>query len=347
MKTSIPPAHEHPFAQYVRILGKGKKGTRSLTETEAYDALSMVLKGDVEDVQLGAFLMLMRVKEESAEELIGFVRAVRQSIAHDHTELAALNPTIDWSSYAGKRRHLPWYLLAIFALANAGKTVFMHGASGHTIDRLYTQDVLKAMGFSTASNAREAQHQLDTQGFCYFPLAQLSPELHRIIELRNTLGLRSPVHTLARLLNPCDAQTVMQGIFHPGYRPVHQEAAVSLANLTPGYNAVAVIKGEAGEIERNPDSECLVQAVHQGQMVDTTWPALFSKRHVKEQTLDISVLKAVWEGDTHHEYGEAAIIGTLAIVLNTLDHSLSQDAAQEQATALWDNRARDFIANAQ
>ena len=61
MKTSIPPSHEHPFAQYVRVLGKGKKGSRSLTEAEAYDAMSMIMAGQVEDVQLGAFLMLLRV----------------------------------------------------------------------------------------------------------------------------------------------------------------------------------------------------------------------------------------------------------------------------------------------
>ena len=80
MKTSIPPAHEHPFAQYVRILGKGKKGSRSLTEAEAFDAMDMIMNGQVQDVQLGAFLMLMRVKEESAEELLGFVKAVKQSL---------------------------------------------------------------------------------------------------------------------------------------------------------------------------------------------------------------------------------------------------------------------------
>ena len=71
---------EHPFAQYVRILGKGKNGTRPFTEQEAFDSFSMVLAGEVEPVQLGAYMMLMRVKEETREELVGFVRAVRNSI---------------------------------------------------------------------------------------------------------------------------------------------------------------------------------------------------------------------------------------------------------------------------
>lgn len=69
---------EHPFAQYIRILGKGKTGSRSLNQQEAFDAFSMILNQQVEDVQLGAFLMLLRVKEESVDELIGFVQATRQ-----------------------------------------------------------------------------------------------------------------------------------------------------------------------------------------------------------------------------------------------------------------------------
>jgi anthranilate phosphoribosyltransferase len=72
---------EHTFAQYVRILGKGKTGTRSLTREEAYTAMAMILDGEVEDVQLGAFLMLLRVKEESHQELSGFVAAVKDHIS--------------------------------------------------------------------------------------------------------------------------------------------------------------------------------------------------------------------------------------------------------------------------
>ena len=70
-----PPRSEHPFAQFIRILGKGKTGTRSLDLGEARQAFGMVLRGEIEAVQLGAFLMLLRVKEEAPEELAGFVQA--------------------------------------------------------------------------------------------------------------------------------------------------------------------------------------------------------------------------------------------------------------------------------
>ena len=54
---------EHPFAPYVRTLGRGKRARRSLTREEAADAMAMILCGEAEPAQIGAFLMLLRVKE--------------------------------------------------------------------------------------------------------------------------------------------------------------------------------------------------------------------------------------------------------------------------------------------
>ena len=62
---------EHPFAQYVRIIGRGKNVGRSYTEEEAETAMDMILADQVEPEQLGAFLMLLRVKEETPEEVAG------------------------------------------------------------------------------------------------------------------------------------------------------------------------------------------------------------------------------------------------------------------------------------
>ena len=99
-KRNLYKDFEHPFAQFVRIVGKGKNGARSLTYDEAYQAFSMILKNEVLDVQLGAFLMLLRVKEESVDELTGFVQATK-----DQLNFQPLAVDLDWSSYAGKRKH--------------------------------------------------------------------------------------------------------------------------------------------------------------------------------------------------------------------------------------------------
>ncbi len=323
------PHPEHPFAEIIRILGKGKKGSRPLTQEEAYRAMRMIMADEVLPVQLGAFLMLMRVKEETPEELAGFVQAAREQFNFAEETVVDL----DWSTYAGKRRHLPWFLLSALLLADNGITVFMHGASGHTAGRLYTEDALNALGLQRAGSIGQARQQLAQQHFSYLSLQQFCPKLHDIIELRPILGLRSPVHTLVRLLNPFNANYSIQGIFHPGYRPVHQQAAALL-----NQPHMAVLKGEGGETERNPDMECLVQSVHNGELADENWPALFGRRHVKAELLAPEQLASVWQGRLDDEFAQASIIGTAAIALKLLGKAETQQQAHELAAAYWANR---------
>ena len=77
----------------------------------------MILAGRVLPEQLGAFLMLLRVKEESPEEIAGFVRAARASM---RPPAGAPHVDLDWSSYAGKGRQLPWFILSALLLARNG-----------------------------------------------------------------------------------------------------------------------------------------------------------------------------------------------------------------------------------
>jgi len=322
--------HEHPFAEFIKILGKGKKGSRPLTQDEAYRAMQMILSNQVQPIQLGAFLMLMRIKEETCEELAGFVQAAKETI-ESSAQTASVD--LDWSSYAGKRRHLPWFLLSTLLLAENDIKVFIHGAGGHTAGRLYTENVLNSLGIKTALSVKDAKQQLSTQNFSYLSLEHICPKLYEMINLRPVMGLRSPVHTLVRLLNPCNAPHSIQGIFHPSYRQVHQKAALLL-----NQPHMAVLKGEGGETERNPDVECLVQSVHNGQLSDEIWPALFPHRHVKAETLDPLQLSELWQGKLTDEFAEATVLGTTAVVLKLLGKAENQQQAEEIAKDFWAQR---------
>ncbi len=324
---------EHPFAPFVRILGKGKKGSRGLTEDEALTSMAMILKDEVTPEQLGAFLMLLRVKEETPEEVSGFVKAIREYIEREDTAFADL----DWSSYAGKRRHSPWYVLSALLLAENGIKVCMHGAEGHTAGRIYTSEVLKPLGIKVADTLDEARNQISETNFCYIPLQTISQRLKDILELRPYLGLRSPIHTVGRMINPLNAPYCIQAIFHPGYQKVHQEAAQIM-----GENNLVVFKGEAGEVERNPDIACTVSSVTNGEMIDEEWPALFAKRHVKEESIDPERLVKVWRGqDDNVEYAEAAIVSTAAIALRLMEKAEGPEDAMQKAQAMWDARNKD------
>lgn len=326
---------QHPFSQYIRTLGRGKKGARSLSQDEAREAMGMILDGHVEPEQLGAFLMLVRVKEETPEEVAGFVQAVRERITLPGN-LPAVD--VDWSSYAGKRRHLPWFILSVLALVNSGVKVFMHGMQGRKDNRIYTPDVFKELGIPMADSISEAAQQIENTGFSYLGLDKLFPRLQQLINLRDLLGLRSPVHTVSRMLNPFDAPCQMQGIFHPGYLDIHQGAATLL-----NQPHMAVIKGDGGEIECNPDSDIQIYSVHSRSQVIENWPSMFSTRHTKPDVLDINAMKAMWRGDQQDEYGHGAIITTIAVTLYTMGKTGSREESLAIANEVWGARDKNLV----
>ena len=316
---------EHPFAPFVRILGKGKRGARNLTREEAREAMGMLLEDKVEDTQLGAFLMLLRHKEESAEEMAGFTEAVRERLTAPEIKV-----DIDWPTYAGKKRHLPWYLLAAKCLAQNGVRIFMHGGGAHTAGRLYSEQLLDALAIPLCRNWQSVNEALDTGNLAFMPLQDWAPHLQRMIDLRNTLGLRSPIHSLARILNPLGARCGLQSIFHPGYQSVHREASSLL-----GDNSI-VIKGDGGEVEINPDTLSHLYGTTAGVGWDEEWPALSAQRHVKPASLQPEHLLALWRGEVEDSYPQLALLSTMALALRGL--GTPREQAFEQAQRFWDNR---------
>lgn len=331
-------SQEHPFAQYVRILGKGPRLSRPLTFDEARDGFAMVLRGEVEPVQLGAFLCLLRVKTETPEEAAGLAAAIRATIVPPED---APKVDLDWSSYAGKTRQLPYYLLAALALAGHGIRVFMHGSEGHTAGRVWTSEALAALGLAQSTSMADAGTRLERGNFAYMTLEHLSPPLHAIMELRHKLGLRSPVHTVARLANPFGAPCALSSVSHPAYAPVHQEASRLL-----GEKRMAVFKGEGGEVERRPEKTCEVLSLADGQPVAEDWPALVDGARPHEEHLDLGRLKRLWSGAEANEMATAAIAGTMAIALRAMGRAGSVDEAEGMAQVLWRERDKSTVPGA-
>ncbi len=323
----------HPFALYIQALGKGRRGARDLTLAEAEHAMRMILGGQVRAEQLGAFLMLLRVKEETPDELAGFVQAARERVA---APADFPRVELDWAAYAGKRRQLPWFVLSALLLAQHGITVLMHGT--HVAGRVCADDALASLGFAGCTSHAQAAQQLQQHNFAYLPLRALDPQLQRLLDLKATLGLRSPVHSMVRMLNPARAATSMLGIFHPGYDVTHQAAAVLLADQN-----LAVFKGEGGEAERNPDNACTVRMVLQGRLGEEAWPAQFAHRHLKDEGMDVARLGRLWRGEIEDEYALAAVMGTAAIALRALGHAHDSAHAMQQANDLWRQRDLKFL----
>ena len=105
------------IASYIKEIGRGKEGARSLTQAQAYDLMSQVLDQRVTELEIGAFAIAMRIKGESIDELSGFLEAVHERCIPIRPE----RPTIVLPSYNGARK-LP-NLTALLALLLAQEGV--------------------------------------------------------------------------------------------------------------------------------------------------------------------------------------------------------------------------------
>lgn len=327
---------EHPFAQFIRIIGRGPNLSRPLDEEEMYEAAKMILAGEVEPLQLGAFLCILRVRTEVAGEGAGFVRAVRDTLP---IPADAPKVDVDWATYSGKKRQLPWYLLAAMLLAHNGITICMQGTEGHTEGRLFSSEALSKLGLPLAGSIDEAAAQIRATNFAYLPLRVMVPRLQEIIELKSILGVRSPVNTFARMINPFNAAHELQTVFHPNYRDVHRDTAKLL-----GQPHMAVFKGEGGEAERRPHKPVVVQYLHDGAMSEEQWPALVDEdAFYKDDDMNLDRLPRIWAGEESDIYGEAAVVGTTAYVLRLMGRADSPSDAVAQAQDMWDGRNKSRL----
>jgi anthranilate phosphoribosyltransferase len=320
------------FASYVQALGRGPGRSRPLTRAEAADALGLLLQEDAVDPhQAGAFLMLLRYRGEDEDELAGLVDAARHAVG---AAPAADRPVdLDWPSYgAGRTREAPWFLLAALALAAGGVRIVMHGSNEFSTG-IAVADGLAALDHPAATSRAEAAGQLAASGFAYLPLAALSPGLDRLLGLRRLFGLRSPINTLARLIDPFDARAGIDGVFHPPYIDRHIAAARRLDRPR-----LLVMKGGGGEAERNP-AKPMVARLHQAAAdpVEIQLPPLIGRLPDEARPIGLDGFRAVWRGEAAPVGATETIVGTMALGLVATGRA-APDEADAAARDLWHAR---------
>jgi len=324
----LPPPRSatdsHDFAPFIRILGRGPGRSRSLTRAEARHALGMVLRGEARPEQVGALLMLLRYRGEAVEEMAGLVEAARE---HAGLPWALQRPVdLDWPSYAdGRTRGLPWYLLSALLLAQSGLRVVMHGPL-HGPGRQPLVETLARLGIAPSSSAEAANAALAASGFAFLPLEALSPGLAELLALRGVLGLRSPLNTACRLLDPAGASASVDGVFHPPYIALHLGAAALLGRR------VTVLKGGGGEAEWTGAKPL---AVNDGGP-ERIWPVLPGAG--KPVSGSVDDLLAVWAGTRLDVAAETVVVATAAIALHAVGRSRDPDDCSARARALWAQR---------
>lgn len=227
--------------QFIAKVAKGQKTSKDLTWEEAKQAMKCLIEGQATPIQVGAFLVAMRMKTESVTELASFTAAARQYVAPlPVPEGLAL---VDFPTYAGKQDTFHASIGAAVVAAAADAVVLMHGHEGIP-QRPGTAAVLKVMGIPTELKPKQVADELVTKGFAYLDIALYHPPIARFLDLRTELGLRNLFHPVARMLNPARASSQVIGLTHPSYFDKTAEALRML-----GARRALVIRGVEGDPE--------------------------------------------------------------------------------------------------
>jgi anthranilate phosphoribosyltransferase len=312
------------LAPLVRALARGPGRSRHLTEGEAEAAMRAILDGTAEPEAVGALLMLMRYRGEDAAEVAGLARALRAALP----AWPGPAPALDWPSYAaGRSRGAPWFLLAARLVARAGAPVLIHGWNSHLSPRADVRAALPHAGIARARSVAEAAEILARDGIAYLPAESALPRLVDLLRLRDVLGLRSPLNTAARALNPGGAAASVQGVFHPPYRALAAEAAGRL-----GLPRLSVLKGGGGEFERHPGKPAQLDGLRGGAPFAAELPPLTeATRRMADDDHGPEALAALWSGALRDPFAEAVVTGTAALALDAA--GIDADPA-----ALWAGR---------
>jgi anthranilate phosphoribosyltransferase len=325
------PDTESRFSSFVATLGRGPGRSRALTRQEAAEAFGMVLRGQADPHQVGAFLMLLRFRGEDAEEIAGLVEAAREYAGLPRPDL---HVDLDWPSYgAGRTRGAPWFLLSALALARAGTTVLMHGSNDFS-SGIDVATGLRALGIRPATGISDAGDQLRSARFAYLPLRAMAPTLDDMLDMRRLFGLRSPVNTAARLLNPADAPFGVDGVFHPPYIDVHLGVADRM-----GRQRLLVLKGGGGEAERVPLKAATISIWdHANGRGEISLPAVEGLKPPAPAEDTPDLLADVWFGNAEPATPLATIQATIALGLMAMKRTEDPATAMDHARTIWADR---------
>jgi anthranilate phosphoribosyltransferase len=229
------------IASYLREIGRGKDGARSLGREQAADLMARLLDGQVSDVEAGAFAIAMRIKGETPEELAGFMDAAAPRLLPLPSPPAA--GAVVLPSYNGARRLPNLVPLLALQLAREGLAVLVHGLEEDP-GRVTTAAVFEALGLPPVRDAAGVGARWAAGVPAFIATDDLHPSLARVLALRRLIGLRNPAHSLAKLLPAVGpARNAVRVVNH-----THPEYAVSLGEFLKLTQATALLmRGTEGE----------------------------------------------------------------------------------------------------
>src|SRR5882762_8479280 len=181
---------------------------RDLGLDESAAVLAEIMAGNASEIQIAAFLIALRTKGETVDELAGLARAMRALAAHVSSTRADL---LDTAGTGGGRRTFNVSTTAALIAAGAGCAVAKHGNRSATSSS-GSADLLEALGARIDLDPTGVSSCIDDTGFGFM----FAPAHHQatrfVVPVRRELGVRTIFNLLGPLTNPAGARRQLIGV---------------------------------------------------------------------------------------------------------------------------------------
>ncbi|KAF1042510.1 MAG: putative protein YbiB [Herbaspirillum frisingense] len=321
--SSLEPASQPlAVARFIKEIGRGKDGARSLSRDDARLMYEAMLDGRVSDLELGAILLAMRVKGEAVEEIAGFLAAAEASFTPLKAPEGAHAPVV-LPSYNGSRKMANLTPLLCMLLVRRGVPVLMHGVT-HDPQRVTSAEIFSALGIAHAASGREAEALMAASKPAFIPIEVLSPKISRLLGMRRILGVRNSTHTLVKIMQPFSGPALrLSSYTHPEYLEMLSEYFGQAAPHDRG--DAFLMRGTEGETVANARRAQRIDWFSHGQKT-----MLVEKQSVAEDLPDLpegrdAEITAAWIADVLE--GRRPVPESIA---EQVDHCVNVSAAIKQ-----------------
>jgi anthranilate phosphoribosyltransferase len=231
---------------------------RELSREQARESMSTIMSGQATPAQIGGFLVALRVKGETADEIAGFAEAIRE---HGLPVRPQRDDLVDTAGTGGDGAStINISTAAALVAAAAGAAVAKHGnravssASG-------SADVLEALGFTLELPPERIAQSIDELGFGFLYAPTHHPGFRHAAPVRRELATRTVFNVLGPLTNPAGARAQVVGVYSPD---LVWTIAEVLARL--GARRAFVVHGAYGIDELSPCGPNLLCEVVDGRV---------------------------------------------------------------------------------
>ena len=217
-----------------------------LTAAEAQEAMNVIMTGQATQAQIGAYLVALRMKGETVEEITGSARAMRSNAVR--VELADRSSLIYDTAGTGGDGAQTFNIstAAAFVIAGTGRKVAKHGNRAAS-SQCGSADVLAALGLNLDLSAEQVSRAIGEIGIGFLFAPKFHPAMKHVGGPRKEIGQRTIFNLLGPLTNPAGADVQLIGIYSPSLT----EPLANVLNEL-GARAAIIIHGAGGMDELNP-----------------------------------------------------------------------------------------------